>query len=278
MANISETKVNTPIIIIGGDYGVGKSYINQLIKKYVNSTVSVNSYDLITRSILFICSIHPTQIGYKFISSDEVDRSLYALNNKLNYLKDEISQYRLISEKDVKYYINTALSLDIILSDDVVKNIVNKINILIKDSSNKTTDKSIVLKDVYNLTTYLFSSLKEAYKLEDFTTYYMSILFPPLEHIQENWLYRIIYYVDTPEEITYLQNNYNTISFFVDMSHKLQSQLLLKTKQYDKVDEIITDRRKDQISKIKSICDFIVNNELEMKNKLINKIMSQINI
>ena len=43
MATVAiENSLRKPIIIISGDYGVGKSYINKVIKKYINSVASIN--------------------------------------------------------------------------------------------------------------------------------------------------------------------------------------------------------------------------------------------
>lgn len=90
--------------------------------------------------------------------------------------------------------------------------------------------------------------------------------------------YRIVYYAYSPDEVVYLKDKYNIKSIFIDMSHKLQSQMLLTNKQYDKIDHVVSDVRINEVLQMKTLSDFIISNDLEKDNILINKIMSQLNL
>jgi len=62
------------------------------------------------------------------------------------------------------------------------------------------------------------------------------------------------------------------------MKSHIQSQLLLKNGRYESVDDIITHAQKENVQQMRVASDFVVENDLEMDQKLINKIMGAINI
>ncbi len=277
MATLMVKKIDNPIIVISGDHGTGKSYIHSRISKYIQSSVSLNKFDFITRKLLYIMNIHPLQIGYVLVDSDTIDRELYQSNSKMIYLRDQIAKDKMISPAMVSYFIEhiMGVSPSVYTTDDM-----NAVRIFMNELYIAKNEMSLKIK-FYELTKQIFNTIiikgfRQNIKENVFS--YLDSRFPDFKTIYDVHQKRIVYYAYGINELLYFQERYNAKSIFVTMKSHIQSQLLLKNGRYESVDDIITHAQKENVQQMRVASDFVVENDLEMDQKLINKIMGAINI
>jgi len=155
MATLMVKKIDNPIIVISGDHGTGKSYIHSRISKYIQSSVSLNKFDFITRKLLYIMNIHPLQIGYVLVDSDTIDRELYQSNSKMIYLRDQIAKDKMISPAMVSYFIEhiMGVSPSVYTTDDM-----NAVRIFMNELYIAKNEMSLKIK-FYELTKQIFNTI-----------------------------------------------------------------------------------------------------------------------
>jgi dephospho-CoA kinase len=280
MAKVNIKKnVSKPVIVISGDYGVGKSYINKLIKKYLNSVVNINKYDFITRKLLYILKVHPLQVGYALLASDKVDSQLYNNNTKINYLRDRYDTSKQFTPDMLEYFIINILGVEkSIISgyNEIEKYVLEWLNI-IATAKNKVQYKS----KLYEVTKILFDNVinaKYKWDVQSNVNSYLSSRMKEFNLIFDTYHYRMVYYAYSPEEVQYFKDNYECVNVYVSMNHVQQSQLLLKDEKKKEVKDIATSWRSEEVKRMASLADVHIENNLELDGKLINKVMSSIGI
>jgi hypothetical protein len=190
------------------------------------------------------------------------------------YLQSIIKEKEKIEESDISYFFKNIFSVDV--EKATLTECTNKLNDL-RDAKNR----SILKPSFYGVTTYIFDNIictDRKYDNKEFVYKYLTDMMVEFERVFNDHKYRIIYYAYTPEEIEFFKEKYDVHTIFIGMSHKLQSQLLLKNGLYDKADEIVKSSRIESVEKMRKMSDLVINNELEMDNKIVSKIMSYISI
>lgn len=277
MATVNVTKIINPIILISGDHGTGKSYLHRLITKYIQSSVSINKYDFITRKLLYLLDIHPLLIGYLLIDNDMIDRELYINDSKMLYLRNKIKNDTLVTNESMIYFLEYIMGVSTKLyNDEDLKVIVNAMNILYNSKYNF----SIKVK-FYELTKLIFNTIiVKAYNwnIKENVFKYLDSNFPEFKIIYDNYQQRIVYFAYDINEVLYFKEKYNAENIFITMKPHLQSQLLLKENKISQVDEIITHEQIENVMLMRQSANFIIENNLEFDEKLINKIMNALNI
>jgi len=277
MANINIKSVQNPIIVISGNYGTGKSYIHKLISKYIQSAVSLNKFDFITRKLLFILDIHPLQINYVLINDDLIDRELYFTNSNMIYLKDKINSEQTINLDSMKYFIEHILSIPLNLySDPEIIILANRLNEIYSTKKIKDTKNLF-----YKMTTDLFYDIIDNvynWDIKENVFKYLDSNLNEYKRIYDKFQKRIVYYAYDINEVLYFKEKYNAQNIFITMKSHLQTQLLIKENKTSDADTVISYKQQENVKLMRTHADFVIENNLEFDETLINKIMNAINI
>ncbi len=277
MATLTVKKIDNPIIVISGDHGTGKSYIHKRISKYIQSSVSLNKFDFITRKLLYIMNIHPLQIGYVLIDNDVIDRKLYQSDAKMSYLRDMIASDRMVSKISTLYFIEHIMGIAPTLYNATDIDVIR----LTLDELYSAKNEPILKGKFYDLTKFIFNTVIVKgfrWNIKENVFKYLDSRFPDFKTIYDDYQKRVVYYAYDVNEILYFKEQYGAQCIFITMKGHLQSQLLLKNRRYESADEIITHEQKENVQLMRNVSDFVIENNLEMDQKLINKIMGAINI
>lgn len=277
MPIINIKTIQQPIILLSGDYGTGKSYIHKLLSKYIQSAVSLNKFDFITRKILFILNIHPLQINYTLLNDDMIDRELYANNSNMIYLQNKISSEKNVSIESMKYFIENILKIPIDKYTD------NDIQVLTTSLNNLylLKNKKDAKKILYKMTTDIFYDIIDNYynwNMKDNVFKYLDQRFEEFKKIYDNHQKRIVYYAYDINEVLYFKEKYNAQNIFVTMKSHLQTQLLLKDSKIDSADTVTSSKQQENVKAMRIHADFVIENNLEFDEKLVNKILNNLNI
>lgn len=270
-------KIEKPIIVISGDHGTGKSYIHKRISKYIQSSVSLNKYDFITRKLLYILDIHPLLIGYVLLDNDMIDRQLYSTDSKMKYLKEKIQREHVVSKDSLEYFLYNILKVESSLyTNEDMAEITATMNRLYN-----MKHKQELKGQFYGLTKFIFDNvITKAFKwnLKERVYKYLDLRFPEFKRVYDQFQKRIVYYAYSIHEVEYFKERYNAENIFISMKPHLQSQLLMKQNKIASLDETLTHAQRETVSLMRASADCVIENNLEMDNKIINKIMNTITI
>lgn len=274
---INTKDIKNPIIVLAGDHGTGKTFVQKQISKYVQTGITLNKYDFITRRLLYLLNIHPLMVNYILIKTDTIDRELFVDDANLNYLKKEITKNGKITIENIKYFIENILFVNVTKCPDVV---INKLFTVLNNLllSNKTGNLKPFF---YELTTLIFDNIiskNYIWEIEEHVNKYLNNYFNDLKMIYTKYKKRIIYYAYSDNEIKYFKNNFNAPVIYINMKSSLQTQLLLKDGKNSQYSTVISPKQQQMVLKMKELSDFIIDNNLEMSNIIVNKIMNELSI
>jgi hypothetical protein len=275
--DIVEKEFKSPVIVISGDHGTGKSYVHKKISKYIQSVIGLNKYDFITRKLLFILNIHPLEINYVLLNNDMIDRELYQNSPHMKYLRSEVEKNKKMSIENFDYFLEYILEVPVkLVADSQRFHISKSINELINIKHRKTLKSSF-----FSLTKEIFKNIitkKYDFNHKDKVYEYLDSRFIDFKNVYDKYQQRVVYYAYSPHEVSYFKDRYSSQNIYVDMKSHLQTQLLVKDNKYDSYDEVVMNQQYDNINTMKKSADIVIVNNLEMDKNLVNKIMTNLNI